>query len=224
MNIKGQNFNRRVILIASLTGILACIGDIMAMFISASLFPGYNQLRQTMSMLGSSASPVGRAVSIWWIILGLLFSLFAIGFRIVFAKYGKNIIHASWMIIIYGLGEGFFSGLFPGNHINGRLTNVGIIHDIFGGFGVVAVMILPFLLLKAFTVNKSRSFSGFSLFIGILGVTFFGLFSVSRFLPARAGIFSYIGMWQRFFLVNYYLYFIVLGVKMINHYRNAESE
>jgi hypothetical protein len=204
-----------LILIAAMAGIFACVDDLILVFHYGRSLPGYHSLRQTMSILGSATSPFTRQISRWWIIQGSLFILFAIGFIFAFADAGKTIRMAGLLIIIYGLGEGIATGSIPIELKHGHLTIQGYIHDMLGGIGVAAVIILPFLMRRYFSAAKQMSLFHFSLIIGICGIFFFGMFTIAKILDTNHGVFAFKGAWQRLSSMNYYVYFITLAILML---------
>ena len=194
---------------------LACTGDFAAVFILSPYYPGYDHLRQPMSALGASNSPVSAIMSAWWITIGVLFIIFAFGFYKAFPKEDKLKNLAAWLILIYGIGEEIGSGVFPGNHLDGHLTNIGIIHNIIGGIGVAGLLILPFILMKYFPKQQSQAFHYISVTAAILGMTFFFIFTLSKIMPLpENNIISYRGLWQSLYIGVYYIYLMIISVKV----------
>jgi hypothetical protein len=206
--------------IAFTTCVTACFGDILAVWMFGLWYPGYNQFKQAMSVLGASGSPVSKIVSLWWVIVGLLFIIFAIGYHQANVHKNKVYKQASIMIGLYGFGEGIGSGLFPGNHLAGHLTGIGIIHNLLGGAGVAGIIILPLFIIRIYRRRYARSWMiSFSWLITCTGILFFTLFSICRLAHTSTGFFSYAGFWQRFFMLNYYLYMFVLAIIMLRENR-----
>jgi len=198
---------------------IGCTGDFLSLFILGSKYPGYNQLSNTMSSLGSSASPVSDLISVLWIILGGLMVIFAIGFRTAYSPADRYVKIAFWLLILYGLGEGLGSGLFKADLINNKYTFSFIIHDILGGAGVVAILILPVIVTRINQFSVSRDFLKFSRIVLILGILFLILFSF-RFLAGKNIVISnkvaeYTGLWQRLLILDFYLYLCVIAFKMV---------
>jgi len=198
---------------------IGCTGDFLSLFILGSKYPGYNQLSNTMSSLGSSASPVSDLISVLWIILGGLMVIFAIGFRTAYSPADRYVKIAFWLLILYGLGEGLGSGLFKADLINNKYTFSFIIHDILGGAGVVAILILPVIVTRINQFSVSRDFLKFSRIVLILGILFLILFSF-RFLAGKNIVISnkvaeYTGLWQRLLIIDFYFYLMVIALKML---------
>ena len=172
-----------------------------------------------MSSLGSSASPVSDIISVLWIILGVLMIIFAFGFRTAFSSGDKYVKIVFWLLILYGLGEGLGSGLFKADIINNKYSFSFIIHDILGGAGVVAILILPLIIIRIKQFSASRYFIKFSGIVLIMGILFLILFSF-RFLAGKNIVISnkvaeYTGLWQRLLILDYYLYLCVIAVRMV---------
>ncbi len=208
-----------LVVISSLMGLLACLGDIVMTYLLGLLYHGYNSLSQPMSDLGDGNSPVARLASNWWIILGLLFVVFGYGFYRAFSHQGKMARRAAWMIAVYGLGEGLGSGLVPGTPGNNFLTLNSIAHNMVSGFGVIAVMLLPFTIMKLYDARHSPYLYWYSWFTTILGTFFFVLFAISVFY--QHGWLSYTGLWQRLWVLMYYFFLMCLAVLMLRRRKAA---
>lgn len=199
--------------------ILACIGDIVILFVLGKYFPGYSQLKDTISHLGSTVSPVSKLISTWSVLLGIIFITFGITFKKVFADKGKISELASWLIILYGIGEGIGSGIFKADQIANLPTTSGIIHEIFGAIGVFSVVILPLIASKVITKEEKSSFQLISKIVFVLGLTLLLLF-VFRFSNYKASfLFIYKGLWQRLFLFNIYIYLSTIAFLIIKRQR-----
>jgi hypothetical protein len=208
--------DRKIIVV---TGAAACFGgctgDFLSLFILGPEYPGYNQLYDTMSSLGSSASPVSDIMSAWWIILGIMMIMFAFGFRAAFSPGDKYVKIVFWLLILYGLGEGVGSGLFKADRIAGSYTTSFIVHDILGGAGVVALLILPLFVQKIKPFFSSPGFVRFSYITLITGTFFLILFSF-RFIENGENIIAkYKGLWQRLFVIVFYIYLMTIAFKSI---------
>jgi len=207
--------NSIFIRLASAIGFLACMGDMVMTGIFGHRYPGYSQLHDTMSKLGATDSPVGLQMSLWWVILCFLLLAFAFGFRELYFKKGKYYRLAFYLIVIYALGEGMGSGIFPADHNGNKLTMSLMIHDSLGGIGIAGIMLLPFVMMKTIPDNKSWTFYRFSKIILYAGPIMLILFSIAKILENPNNfIVSYKGLWQRLLMLNYYLYLMVIAVQM----------
>jgi hypothetical protein len=210
-----SSFKRALCYTSALLCITACIADVSLIFIFGNQIPGYNQLTSTLSALGVSTSPVAMQVTLWSVALGGTFVFFGWGFRETFNAYGKQIHKAFWLILLYGLGEGVASGLFRADSIDGKLTNLAILHDLLGGVGVTALLLLPFAMRRIFSKHSFHKFFRFSGLVAAVGFISTLLFSFRLEYFSSSFLYKYSGLWQRIFLVNYYIYFIVIALLMI---------
>ncbi|MEP6803961.1 MAG: DUF998 domain-containing protein [Flavobacterium sp.] len=192
--------------------IAACISDFVVLFLLGSYYSGYSQLKNTISSLGANVSPVSDLISIWWMFIGIIFIFFGFIFRKAFDKNLKYVRIASVLIMLYGLGEGIGSGLFKADRIAGKMTNSFIIHDIMGGIGIIAALILPLVMLKIMTRKNAPGFYVFSWTIFVIG--FITLFLFINNFSYNNIIHFYRGLWQRLFMLNLYVYFIAISVVM----------
>ena len=206
---------KSLVLIGSIACFTGCIGDFLLTYILGEYDPGYSQLHNTMSALGISSSPVSGIISTWWIMLGFLMLLFAIGFGKAFDFDNKDVRVAALFLVLYGLGEGIGSGIFKADQVNNSMTLSAIIHEIMGGIGIVSILLLPLVMNKIISRTTNPGFHLFSLIIFFLGLFLLAMFLV-RILPREDNEVSlYKGLWQRLFVFNYYLYMIAIAVIMI---------
>ncbi len=194
--------------------ILTCISDLIVVFVLGNHYAGYSQLKDTMSMLGTSISPVSNIISIWWICIGIVFICFGIIFGKTFNDDSNAIRLGSFLIILYGWGEGIGSGLFKADRVEGRMTDSFMMHSLAGGIGVIAALMLPFILRKAVVKQRKSQFHIFSWAVFVFGLFTTILFTFRFSSDQNNFIALYKGLWQRLFLLNLYVYFIVLSVIM----------
>jgi hypothetical protein len=200
--------------------LVACLGDLAALVVFAHLYHGYNASLQTISALGAWESPISRLVSWWWIFIGSVFLLFAFAYGKCDVEPGSAQKRTAWLVAIYAAGEEIGSGIFPGNHLSGHLTSTGIVHNIVGGIGVVALVIAPFVLMRKYTPKDQPSFNHFLRLISLLGILAFVVFSLSRIVqPEYLWLRLRQGIWQRLFVVDYYIFLIGIAFKLLMEYR-----
>lgn len=210
-----MNNRKTLIVISVIACTVACVGDFVVLFVFGNRYPGYSHLYNTMSSLGATASPVSSIVSVWWIILGFLFFLFAFGFRQAFSPANKFIKLAFWLIIIYGLGEGLGSGLFKADTQGGFLTFSAIVHDILGGIGIAAILILPLVMQKIIHRSANPEFHLLSKFVFIVGFILLLLFTLRFANNGEIELVKLKGLWQRLFVFLNYIYLLIIGVIMV---------
>jgi hypothetical protein len=152
----------------------------------------------------------------WEIIFSILFVFYAYGLlRTIFKKdFWQHV--AVWLIVIYGLGEGIGSGLFPYEHAGNGPTLSGKLHLLFSTIGVVAIALLSFVMLKVFPKQGYPKINAYTRFVAWSGLAFILLFLLAKMhlIPLR-------GLWQRLFILDYYSLLIVVTIEMlIEHFRN----
>jgi hypothetical protein len=213
------NHKKAFIIIAAIAGILGCLIDLWATFYLGNRIDGYNQFKGTMSQMGISSSPVAKEVAICWIAMGILIIIFALGFRFAYEDKKETVIIISWLLFLYGFGEGLVSGIFPADKAGESHTWVGIVHNLIGGVGVTAIMLFPLYILKVIPDFKWISIIIF--FIGLIGIILFG---IGRLVTAPDNFLSvYKGSWQRLYVINYYVYIIIIALNMLFrvNYKNS---
>jgi len=214
---------QKFIAFSAFAGIFASIVDVCTMFIFGMYFPGYSQLEDTVSMLGSSISPVSNQISTIWVIIGVLLILFGIGFHYEFEKKGIYSKISSWLIILYGFGEGIGSGVFKADRISNNLTTSAIFHEILGGIGIVSILLLPLFMQKVIPKKENPELHLMSQLVFYSGIVFILLF-LFRFSADQTGIISiYKGLWQRVFILISYTYLIRIAILMISRWRKRQK-
>ncbi len=213
--MSGLAFKKISLVSAGLLFIAACITDLALLYYGGKQIPGYNQLTSSISVLGASGSPVSRLMSVWSVILGIFFVLFGIEFRVVFDSSPKEVRQASFLIILYGLGEGVASGIFKFDHVVGTFNLSALVHNILGGIGVISLLLLPFVMKKIFSVASYPTFHHISNLIWLIGIVAILFFTFRIDYFNNTFLNTYKGLWQRIFLVNYYVYFCVISILMI---------
>lgn len=203
--------------IAAITCFIATIGDFAITFLIGFLYKSYNFLTDSESNLGNDKSPVAIYMNTWTVLFGLL--LITCAWCLFRTDFAKTKLHklAIWLLIIYSMGEGIGSGLFPYNHVDGQLTTLGWLHSIFSGIGITAMVILSFVLIKLFS---KKIFPGLNIafwFFATTGAVFM-LFCVL----SRGNFLSDVGLWQRIYVLNYYGMLITLTMHV--YHVNNEND
>lgn len=206
---------KSIVVTGAIACFVTCIGDFLVLFLFGPSYPGYSQLINTMSSLGATASPVSDIVSTCWIVLGFVFVLFAVGFRKAFLPANKYVRIAFWLLILYGLGELVGSGIFKADHIGNTITNSAIIHGIVGSIGIAALYFFPLVMTKIIPRSLSPGFHRYSWIVMVSGVVLLVLFNF-RFSESKNNLIdTYEGLWQRLFVLDYYLYLVVVALVML---------
>ena len=113
------------------------------------------------------------------------------------------------------MGEGIGSGLFPFNHVNHELTGAGWVHSIFSGVGITAMVILSFVMVKIFPKKKSPQLNKFFFSFACMGAVFIILCLLSRVHFLR-----FVGLWQRLYLLAYYMMLTTLTLQIFKTNEN----
>jgi hypothetical protein len=210
-----MNRSSMYIMFSAILCIIVCAGEFVALFIFGSFYPGYNHLRDTMSLLGTSGSPVSAAISAWWIVMGMMMIFFGTGVKMAFKAKGRVAGYAALSIILYGMGEGIGSGVFKADRLVQGFPVSALIHDILGGAGTLAILMLPLIMQKIITKHELPAFYRFSRIIFITGIAFIVLF-MFRYTHSETNLLAvYKGLWQRLFLLNTYIYMVTIAVLII---------
>ena len=207
--------NSRFVVVASIAGLLASIGDFLVAFALGFFYPNYNHLKLVMSELGTSQSPVAVWINLWWIVFGILFITFALGFKQAFTSDKKSVVIVTLLIMLFGLGAGIGAGLFPMEPGGSETTLTGKIHGICAGIGFLAITFVPLVSLALFPREHSPRLYWLSVGVFVLGLASFVLFVASEDVSSAGGLWSYTGLWQRLFLLNHYSYLGVVSAMMI---------
>ena len=210
------------ITLSALAGILAIIIDIVSMFTYGFLRLGYNSMNETVSSLGSSGSLMSTQISAIWIIVGVLLILFGLGFRKAFSEKGRFAIGASWLIILYGFGEGIGSGIFRADRIANSPTILGVIHEILGSMGVIAILFLPLVMQKVITKKENPLLQIVSIIVFVLGALFMVFFLFRFSTDGNNFFYLYKGLWQRLFILITSIYLLSIALLMIKKHQKQK--
>jgi hypothetical protein len=203
------------IIISSVACIVVCIGEFVTVFAFGELYPGYSHLKDNMSLLGTSISPVSGEISLWWVIMGVLLIFFGIGLIKSFEEKERSAKLAPWLIILYGIGEGIGSGLFKADRTVNGLSTSAIIHDIVGGIGVAAILLFPLIMQKVITKKEMPVFYRMSQIVFLSGIITVFLFLFRYSTDENNFLTVYKGLWQRLFMLNTYVYLATLAIILI---------
>lgn len=178
-----------------------------------SQYPGYNWKTQSLSYLGQSGSPIEQWVRLWGILFTILITFFAYSFYQL-NKSNKWAGIAACMLIIYGLGEGLGSGLFPIDPPDTIISMNGRLHNIFGGIGDTGLVLFPFVLMLVFPKFENHKLHIFLWSVVGIGLLMASFFLIAKYFHPDNFILSYKGVWQRVYLSNYYIMLGVINCQM----------
>lgn len=172
-------------------------------------------MMESESILGVTGSPVAGWFTAWSVCLALLLFVFARGLQQAFWPKAKRIALASLFLVVYGIGEGLGSGLFPFDHIGDALTLSGKIHSTLSIVGSGGLYLLPLVWLWKPPAQgpRLRALSW--------GILLFGGLFMLVFAAAKAGLLGRAGLWQRAYIAVYYIYLLTLARCM---YRSSREK
>jgi hypothetical protein len=172
-------------------------------------------MREVLSQLGTAESPVRRWINAWWCVFGLLVVLFAWGYYRAFA-HGAVLSAgslAAWLLVLFGVGAGPGAGLFPMDAPGREPTLTGTLHHWISGAGFVALVFVPALGLAVFR-GQAPALFWLSCAVLLGGLGLLGVILASG-RPGASGLLALGGLWQRTFLLNYYVYVAAIAVVML---------
>ena len=204
---KGKTMDIACFRVSYVAGLLALIGEIVVPLFLGKRYPNYSHLKDTVSELGVKTSPVSRLLNLWLVTFGFLTVIYALGL----GRYlGYGLLSVKILvgcIVLFGIGAGVISGIFPLDPGGKDMTASAKIHHIFGGAGYMALLAVPFISL--WLVERwIFKLTGFGFFLS--GSAFFVLFVLSEGERSPEICMGRSGLWQRFFLASNYLFLIIL--------------
>jgi hypothetical protein len=195
--------------------------EIITDFWFGSEFPGYSWKAQSISYLGQSGSPLESRVLTWGIFFTILITLFAIAFYLFYSQK-KWVITATFLLMIYGLGEGVGSGCFPVNPPGTEITTDAKLHNVFSGIGDAGIVLFPFVLMLMFSGKENLKLHIYLWTVVVIGTIMASFFLIAKYFHPDNFILSYKGVWQRIYIFNYYIMFLVISLKMIREINRNE--
>jgi hypothetical protein len=200
-----SRFNRGMIRAGAISCYTACIGDFAVTSLLATRYPGYNPLQQSESLLSISGSPIAHWIAIWCVFFTILFILFALAVKAAFGQSHRGIDLLFWLIVLYGIGEGAISGLFPYDFVDDKLTMPGHIHAVAGILGQACLYLVP--VVAWYALHRDYpSIKVFSILVLVAGSIFLLLYGATKL-----DLIEYRGLWQRLFMGVYFVYLMYLA-------------
>ena len=189
--------------------LIAIAGDYVVAYALALFYPHYSHTRQVMSVLGNRKSPVATLYNIWLVVLGILMSISAINFYMVYT----HALAGAIILGIFGIGAGILSGLFSVNETREEETTASKIHGIGAGVGFMALTIMP-LVVSFLSFRCGDSTIGIaSMVFFVLSIALFALFIMSERERFRGTIIGLTGLWQRLLLASMYMPLFFIAIK-----------
>ena len=183
-----------------------------------SQFPGYDWKKESLSYMGQAGSPIEGWVTAWGVGFSLLLLLFSVGFYKTFKQH-QWVSVATAMIVVYGLGEGIGSGLFPINPPGTPMTADGFLHNLFSGIGDAAIVLLPLVLMGVFPKKTYAAFRKYLWSVVGIGLLMASFFLIAKYFAPDNFILHFKGVWQRLYILNYHSMLVFLSLLM-KRFRN----
>lgn len=180
-------------------GMIAMLGDFAVPWMLARRYPGYSHIRDTISTLGTRESPVKSHISLWLIVLGVCFLVFAAGQAAQFHLFTWR----HWLylagIVAFGLGAGIVAGLFPEDAAGEVETLSGKVHGTGSGLGFILLLLA---LLWARGMAECAAVRIWNTLGFCIALVAFLLFLISGKRGGSLG--GWTGLWQRVYLAALY--------------------
>jgi hypothetical protein len=196
-------------------GICAALLDIPIISLIGLLRPHYNSIERFASVLGITGKPYSMIISGWWILYGTMIVLFACGLMWSMGKEHRFWWLGSLLIMIFGAFDGIGSGVFPCDQGCIGETLVGMTHHFVSTVGTSALLPAPLFMWLAWKHESLwKSYRPFTMVIQIAGALLFIALVLNKSEVVSAHFGKIGGLLQRMFYFVYYVWFIVLGLKL----------
>lgn len=181
-------------------------GDLMIPFLLAPAYKGYSHLKQVMSVLGNSKSPLHMIYNVWLVLLGSV--IFICNFQIYSVVREKtNIIAAALfsVVCVYAIGACVLSGCFSVGETKILETLSAKIHGYGSVLGFLLFIFAPLLVGLYFFKAANQLLGIFSLGCFAGSIIFFILFIMADKPDYKGTFIALEGLWQRLTLLFMYL-------------------
>ena len=203
-----------LIVAGSVAALIACVGDLVVPFLLARHYPGYSHLRDVESLLGAADSPVARWMNLWWISFGTLIMLFAVSFGLAFSDRGPAAAALIAELALFGVLAGIAAGIFPMD-VGGQVTLSGRLHHLLAGAGFLATLLAPGTSMLLFRPGGHMMMFLIATVTQVVGLVTCVLYLASE--GSTAGVLRFVGLWQRLFLLNCYVFVSALAIQTIHY-------
>lgn len=178
--------------------IVATLADLLIPVILGLKYPDYDHFCDTISILGTNKSPVKKQANLNFIIVGILFIVFAFGQRFAFksVEWSQNLY--VFGIIAFGIGC-VLAGIFQEDPKGVKESASGKIHGIASGIGFIFLILNP---LWAVFIDVLVKYQAFNIVLFGGGIVTFVIFILSE--NKETGLLKYTGLFQRLNLIILY--------------------
>ena len=205
-----QSASGGVVRLFAICGMTAPVLMLVLWTVASLIRPGYDQLGQYGSELGTGPNAIVMNTN--FVITGLLIVGFAIGlFANVHGGRGAQI--GSILLLVFGAGE-LAGGLFPcdpGCPVTAQSV-FQLTHSVDAVIAFVAIALAP--LLFSLGLNRDdrwQAYRSYSIVTGLLAICLFSIFSA-----ASLGYLEYVGLFQRLFLAVTFLWIEVVAIQLLH--------
>jgi hypothetical protein len=213
----------RLIRAGALCGLCAALLDLPVIAVFAQLEPGYNRFESFASALGARGSPNGRLISAWWVVYGVLLVLFSLSLL----RSSRPRTWLGWvgplLVLIFAAGDGIGSGVFRCDPGCAGATPGARMHLLVSSIGSVALIPAPVFMWSTWRHEERwRGYRTFTLVIQGIGLLDIAALALAE--TREAGFFAgNAGLFQRFFLLTYYVWIVGVALKLLRGPGHAGS-
>ncbi len=213
----------RFIQMAAFAGIMIAACDLPFNGYLGLITPGYDWVIQSESALAEMNPVAAQWQAIWGVIFTLAFATYALGLWKAARVWGKPIRWVAVVVLIYGIGQGIGSGWMPLQHSGAQLTVQGVLHETFGGIGMLGLFIAPVIMLPVFTKKANPRRQRFTLIIVIISTVAAVLYLVTRVAGPEVVFWGWRGLWQRCLNASLYSWLIALAYWLLKDMRSVKE-
>jgi len=198
-----------VVRFVALCGVTAPVLMLVLWTVASLMRPGYDQLSQYGSELGTGSNAIIMNTN--FVVTGLLIVAFSTGFFTNIRGGGWTRI-GSILLGVFGIGE-VAGGVFPCNPgcpIAAQSLSQ-LVHNVDAVIAFVAIALAP--LLVSLGLNRDDRWQGYRSYSLVTGLLATGLFFV--FSAASLGYLWYVGLFQRLFLALPFLWIEVIATRLL---------
>lgn len=197
-------------------GIVLPAADICLIGLFASLHPDYDHLRQLMSELGEAGRPYAGLVNAWFAVSSLILVGFGVGMTALLPRSRVALVGAVLFLVWAALGFG--AAIFPCDRGCNGVTFSGWLHLLLGEIAAAAMLPVPTLIWWSVgRGGRGRGFAWLTAAVQLIAV------SASIGMAAAAyeaevadqSLRELAGLFQRICWADYYLWIVVMAVRML---------
>ena len=184
----------------------AMAGDLLVSLLLGRLYPGYSNLKMSVSALGNPSSPVRLFFNAWMLLEGILFLVSIPALHGRFAKTSAALAGATAVFVAaFAVGACVLTCFFSVGETKEVQTLASKIHGAGSAIGFTLFLFVPLLLALLCFKGGDNLLGAASAFCFVLSLACFALFVMSDKEAFAGTVISYEGLWQRLNLLFMYL-------------------